>query len=245
VYSRLIRVRTPYALFVLAVVVAVTNCDGDSDGDDETATDTGFPVDLYMDVDATTQEVEAVRSALSEDPELERLEFCDETCAYDEFRRLFVDTPEVIAGTEPDDLPVSFRLVPKDRLSNEFVERFQGLAGVDDLWPDGAENLPATELYFVLDATTAQVNDVLDVLADEPEILRFEFCDRECAWERFQRLFADDPALIASTTPDDLPMSVRVFPYEGPPDELVRHLEMMSGVDEVRVVPRSSQPTEA
>ena len=66
-----------------------------------------------MQVKATAAETDSVRGALEQDPDVDKVTFLSHRDAYNEFKRLFADQPELIQSESPDGsgLPESFELV--------------------------------------------------------------------------------------------------------------------------------------
>ena len=100
-------------------------------------------------------------------------------------------------------------------------------------WKDGVE----LEIFMNVDAPQQQIDDVrigLDELVDSGQVKRYKFLSKEDAYNEFQRIFHDQPALVESTTPEALPTSFRVAPAEA---ELTEEINQMftarPGVDEV------------
>lgn len=92
----------------------------------------GVEFELFMFVEATDNEIADVDLALTEDPDVARFEFLDHDEAFAEFGRIFQDDPSLLENIRPEDLPVSFRVVPVDpELTQDIVDRNEGLAGVD------------------------------------------------------------------------------------------------------------------
>jgi cell division transport system permease protein len=71
-----------------------------------------FIVWMAYEPPATQSDIDAVRSALVSNPNIDenKLEFCDLTCAFEEARELL--SVDVIDTIQPGDMPVSFRVVP-------------------------------------------------------------------------------------------------------------------------------------
>jgi cell division protein FtsX len=91
-------------------------------------------VEVFMVFTASETQVAGVRSAIDASPLVRSYEFLSQADAYREFRRLFADKPKLIAGTTPDQLPVSFR-VRVNRVGDreQFANAMTGLAGVDEV----------------------------------------------------------------------------------------------------------------
>ena len=86
---------------------------------------------VYMNPDATQDQIDAVQRALDESPQVDTYDFLDKNEAYEEFRQLFErDSPELIDSVTPDVLPTSFKVKPVDAdpdivrgLQQQFGER--------------------------------------------------------------------------------------------------------------------------
>jgi cell division transport system permease protein len=70
---------------------------------------------VFLNPEATDDQVASVGADLEASPDVERVTFVDKQAAYDEFTRLFADSPEMIDSVEPDILPPSFRVVPVNK----------------------------------------------------------------------------------------------------------------------------------
>jgi cell division transport system permease protein len=71
----------------------------------------------------------------------------------------------------------------------------------------------ALDIFMKVNATDQQVQDVRTALdADPGEVRRYTFLDHDAAMKEFRKLFKDQPALLESTQPSDLPESFQVVP---------------------------------
>ncbi len=113
------------------------------------------PIDaeVFMKVNATPRQVQAVLTAVSKDTsEIQSFRYLDHNAAYAEFKRVFADQSALIESTTPEVLPESFRLVASDGTPPQvLVARFQHLAGVDKVI--AARGIPdLSALYHALGA---------------------------------------------------------------------------------------------
>ncbi len=99
------------------------------------------------------------------------------------------------------------------------------------------------QVFMKIGATPAQAQAVRAAIAnDTTEVQSYRYLDHEASFAEFKRVFADQPALIESTTPDVLPESFRLVASDGTPSQvLVRRFEHLDGVDTV-VASRSGIP---
>jgi cell division transport system permease protein len=109
----------------------------------------GVRLEIFMNVDATEQQIGDVRTALADDPDVKSFRFLDKQAAFAEFRRIFSDQPDLVNNITADALPTSFRVAPrKAELTDTVQARFQTVAGVEDV------ATPAEALEGLLDATS-------------------------------------------------------------------------------------------
>jgi cell division transport system permease protein len=73
---------------------------------------------VYMNPEATQDQIDAVQRALDENPQVDSYDFLNKDAAYEEFRQLFErDSPELVDSVTPDVLPTSFKVRPTDTSS--------------------------------------------------------------------------------------------------------------------------------
>ena len=72
----------------------------------------GVEMNVFMNPAADPSQTAAIRQDLTNMPDIKRFTYCDQTCAYGEFKQMFAGTPEFIATVNQSDLPPSFRIVP-------------------------------------------------------------------------------------------------------------------------------------
>ena len=88
----------------------------------------GVELSVFMLPDATPEQSEAVERELSQMPEVKRFTYVDQKAAFDEFKEMFANSPDLVESVEPKDLPPSYRVVPKraefvDVVGNRFDKR--------------------------------------------------------------------------------------------------------------------------
>jgi cell division transport system permease protein len=113
----------------------------------------GVEAEIFMNVDATKQQIGDVRTALEGDADVKSFNFLDKEDALTEFKRIFRKDPDLVKNVDADALPTSFRIVPKRaELTPRIQRRYEASVGVDDV------ATPEEALKDLLDATnTAQV----------------------------------------------------------------------------------------
>ncbi len=96
----------------------------------------GIEFVVFLNPDATQQQIDSVGSDLDQSPEVERKTFVDQQGAYDEFRQLFADSPDMVDSVTPEILPPSYRVVPVNKeidVVSALGQQFEGKPGVRDV----------------------------------------------------------------------------------------------------------------
>jgi cell division transport system permease protein len=97
-------------------------------------------------------------------------------------------------------------------------------------WKHGIE----LEIFLKNPIPDTQVADVRDALANSPDVKNFTYLNHDDAYAEFKRIFRDQPALVESTTPADLPTSFRVAPREAElTEQIATQFETFTGVEDV------------
>jgi cell division transport system permease protein len=93
----------------------------------------------------------------------------------------------------------------------------------------------ALDIFMKVNATDQQVADVKAALDGDPgEVRRYTFLNHDDAMKEFKKLFQNQPALLESTKPSDLPESFRVVPVTASmTDSIDRQFHDRVGVDTV------------
>jgi len=96
----------------------------------------GIEFIVFINPASTPEQVQAVDKALRDSPEVEKITYVDQKAAFEEFKTLFANQPELVDTVTPDILPPSYRVVPKNK-SSEAVqalsEQYKGKPGVRDV----------------------------------------------------------------------------------------------------------------
>jgi len=88
----------------------------------------GVELSIFLKPEATAQQVDSIRRQLVAMPEVRRTRYCDKRCAFSEFKQIFANEPEFQDAVTADDLPPSYRVVPKtpeltDVIGNQFKDQ--------------------------------------------------------------------------------------------------------------------------
>lgn len=113
----------------------------------------GVRLEIFMNVDATDEQIATVRTALEDDPDVKSFRFFDKEDALDEFKRIFRKDPDLVKNITAEALPTSYRIVPeRAEQTNAIQRRFEAEPGVEDV------ATPEEALRGLLDATnTARI----------------------------------------------------------------------------------------
>lgn len=83
-------------------------------------------------------------------------------------------------------------------------------------------------------ATEEQISQLRAALTLDESVAEVRLETQQQAYERFSELFADQPELVESVTPDTLPGSLRITLVDGAPiDDIVNHYRTFDGTEEV------------
>lgn len=75
----------------------------------------GIEFVIFMNPNPTQEQVDAVRTDLEQSPEVVKIQYVDKKAAYEEFKTLFADSPELVDSVDPETLPPSFRVEPVNK----------------------------------------------------------------------------------------------------------------------------------
>jgi len=94
----------------------------------------GVEGSIFMKADAAPEEIDAVDRELRAMPEVKKVRFVTKQGAYDEFRKMFSNSPDMLETLNVDQMPPSFRVVPRQAQQIDVVgNRFKDRPGVRDV----------------------------------------------------------------------------------------------------------------
>ena len=94
----------------------------------------GVEGSIFMRADAAPEEIDAVDRELRAMPEVKKVRFVTKQGAYDEFRKMFSNSPDMLETLSVDQMPPSFRVVPRQAQQIDVIgNRFKDAAGVRDV----------------------------------------------------------------------------------------------------------------
>jgi cell division transport system permease protein len=94
----------------------------------------GVELSVFMKADAAPEEIDAVDRELRAMPEVKKVHYVPKQSAYDEFRKMFSNSPDMLESLSADKMPPSYRVVPKQAEEVDLIGgRFKNRAGVLDV----------------------------------------------------------------------------------------------------------------
>jgi cell division transport system permease protein len=93
----------------------------------------GIEFIVFLQPDVSQEQADAVGRELSDNPDVRDVKFVDKQQAYEEFKLLFRNSPELVDTVTPDILPASWRVVPRNTDPNVIEaigKQFEKKAGV-------------------------------------------------------------------------------------------------------------------
>ncbi|MBV8691562.1 MAG: ABC transporter permease [Actinobacteria bacterium] len=93
----------------------------------------GVELSIFLQPGVASSESNAVKQELTtlKGSYVKRFSYVDQQAAYQEFKRMFASTPDMVDSVKPDDLPPSYRVVPqRAELVDVIGARFKSRAGV-------------------------------------------------------------------------------------------------------------------
>jgi cell division transport system permease protein len=93
----------------------------------------GIEFVVFMNVDASQDQIDAVARALDENPGVANKTYFDKEASKQEFDRIFAESPEMTDSVTAEDLPPSFRVAPVDKDPDSvesLAKNFDDAAGV-------------------------------------------------------------------------------------------------------------------
>ena len=123
-------------------------------------------VSVFLRSDVTEGELDGLRSDLARMPEIETFTYVSKNQAYEEFKELYADKPELYEVLPKDSLPASFRVSLVDAAdAEEVAARVQGSPGIDDVNFGGDIIRRLLQVNTLLRAVTLGMSAVLMVAA--------------------------------------------------------------------------------
>jgi cell division transport system permease protein len=91
-------------------------------------------LEVWMQVKATDPEIAAIRAELGRDPQVKSIKFVNHDQAWKIFKQIERGNRALLESVRPQDLPVSFLVVPTDaKFTQNVADRFTGRTGVDNV----------------------------------------------------------------------------------------------------------------
>jgi cell division protein FtsX len=93
---------------------------------------------VYLRSDVTTAQKKAIEARLRALPNLVRLSFETKEQAYQRFKEIFKDEPELVEQVQPGNLPESFQITLSGGAAEPVIAELRRLAGVETVTRTGA-----------------------------------------------------------------------------------------------------------
>jgi cell division transport system permease protein len=94
----------------------------------------GVELNIFLNPDVAETQRDGLQAELSAMPEVRKVTFVDQETAYEEFKQMFSNSPDMVESVTPKDLPPSFRVVPREpELVDTVGERFTKREGVKEV----------------------------------------------------------------------------------------------------------------
>jgi cell division transport system permease protein len=94
----------------------------------------GVELNIFLNPDIAQTQRDGLQAELAAIPEVKKVSYVDQEAAYDEFKQMFVNSPDMVESVTAKDLPPSFRVVPREpELVESIGERFQKREGVKEV----------------------------------------------------------------------------------------------------------------
>jgi cell division transport system permease protein len=121
----------------------------------------GVELIIYMDPAVTPEQRDALGDNLDKNPAVKKTEYLDQDAAYEEFLRLFKDSPEFTEEVEKEILPTSYKVVPEVATTDSV----QQIKGVYDDYPGVLKVVTALDTLKTMESLTGAVSLTVAVAA--------------------------------------------------------------------------------
>jgi cell division transport system permease protein len=93
----------------------------------------GVEFEIYMQPDATDPQITTLRSQLDDDRQVRSAKYISKEQAYEDFKRIFKDKPDLVSSVDPSALPASFRVAPNQvKQTTALRDKYNTRPGVDE-----------------------------------------------------------------------------------------------------------------
>jgi cell division transport system permease protein len=94
----------------------------------------GVELSIFLNTDIAPTQRDGIRAELQAMPEVRKVSFVDQEAAYEEFKTMFANSPDMAESVTAKDLPPSFRVIPRQpELAETIGERFTKREGVREV----------------------------------------------------------------------------------------------------------------
>jgi cell division transport system permease protein len=94
----------------------------------------GVELNIFLNPDVAQTQRDGIQAQLESDPAVRKVTFVDQEAAYEEFKTMFSNSPDMVESVTAQDLPPSFRVVPRQpELVETIGEKFTAREGVKEV----------------------------------------------------------------------------------------------------------------
>ena len=94
----------------------------------------GVELNIFLNPDIAQSQRDGILAELNSDPSVKRVTFVDQEAAFDEFKTMFANSPDMVESVTAEDLPPSFRVVPREpELAESIGDVFTSREGVREV----------------------------------------------------------------------------------------------------------------
>ena len=94
----------------------------------------GVELNIFLNPDVAQTQRDGIQAQLESDPAVRKVTFVDQESAYEEFKTMFSNSPDMVESVTAQDLPPSFRVVPRQpELVETIGEKFTAREGVKEV----------------------------------------------------------------------------------------------------------------
>ena len=123
-------------------------------------------ISVFLRDDATTNEIRQLQSQVTSYPEVQEVTYVSKQDAFEEFKQLYKDQPELWEAIPEDSLPASLRIKLTDAaFTDEVASRIEGAPGIDEVSYGGSIVRRLLQINSLLRSITFAMSLILMIAA--------------------------------------------------------------------------------
>lgn len=123
-------------------------------------------ISVFLRDDATTNEIRQLQSQVTSYPEVQEVTYVSKRDAFEEFKQLYADQPELWEAIPEDSLPASLRIKLTDaKFTEEVAARIDGAPGIDEVSYGGSIVRRLLQINSLLRSITFAMSLILMIAA--------------------------------------------------------------------------------